>query len=87
MGRVTKADFDAATSRLRCCAGPVIQSDWAYGVSGLEDELPDHLILRVSRFRCGTCGTTYEIDEEEPVEQVQRDSLALRIVPIRRRPS
>lgn len=84
---VTKEQLEAAAAGLACCANPVIGSNWAYGLVGESGEVPDRVCLRVSDIHCETCGTEYEIDRNQPVEQVQATALALRIAPIRRRPS
>lgn len=74
-------------SHLVCCANPVIGSNWAFGPSGPSRDAPDHVVLRVDNIHCVNCGTTYTLDVDQPVEQVQRDAVALRIVPLKRKPS
>jgi len=64
-----------------CCEKPVIGSNWAFGLGETTG------LLRVDNIHCETCGAVYELDVEMPISTVQRDAIALRVVPIRRRPS
>lgn len=74
-------------SDLGCCATPDIGSNWAYGFGGESIDAPDCCVLRVDNLHCVSCGTQYEIDTEQPIYKVQRDALAIRIVPVKRKPS
>lgn len=78
---------DDVVARLRCCANPVIGSSWTYGLGGETPETLDCVVLRISSIHCTSCGTDYHLDVDEPLHEVNLESLAMRIVPVRRRPS
>lgn len=78
---------DELIAELSCCAKPELGSNWAFGFSGPTLDEPDRSILRVDNIHCVNCHTRYEVYVDAPLEQVQRDAVALRIVPVKRKPS